>query len=374
MSCRRARLFLSALVVGWGMVGCAPGSSVQGAAPQSPAAFQSTIAQVRRFILDTMRVLGAPGASISIRKNDRLVWSEGFGSANLEQHVPVTTLTRFRIGSVSKPLTATALGLLSEQGRLDWDAPVQRYVPSFPMKRYPITVRQVAGHLAGIRHYAPGEFENQKHYGSVLEGLTIFQNDSLLFEPGTRYAYSSYGWNLLSAVVEGASGEPFLEFMARHVFGPAGMTHTIADHPDSIIPDRARFYTRSDSVGPVLNAPYVDNSYKWAGGGFLSTTEDLALFAERLLGGRLLQPATVTLLWTTQHTSDGKATGYGIGWSVTLDDHGRRRISHAGGSVGGTANLLIYPAEHLIVALLVNSDRTFVDAVGRYAEPFLATR
>jgi serine beta-lactamase-like protein LACTB len=249
---------------------------------------------------------------------------------------------------------------------------VQRYVPSFPVKRYPITVRQVAGHLAGIRHYLPGEFENQKHYKTVLEGLAIFQNDSLLFEPGTRYAYSSYGWNLLSAVVEGASGEPFLDFMARHVFGPAGMAHTVADQPDSIIPDRTRFYTRADSVGPVVNAPYVDNSYKWAGGGFLSTTEDLTLFAEQLLDGRLLKPATVSLLWTTQHTSDGKATEYGIGWGVTRDAQGRRLISHDGGSVGGTAALLVYPDEHLIVALLVNSDRTFVEAANRYAQPFLA--
>jgi len=368
---RSSRNFPALLLVGL-VVGCASGrgSAEPGAAPV--AALEPTIAGVRKFILDTMRVLGAPGAAISVRKDGHLVWSEGFGSASLEQHVPVTPLTRFRIGSVSKPLTAAALGLLSEQGRLDWDAPVQRYVPSFPVKRYPITVRQVAGHLAGIRHYLPGEFENQKHYKTVLEGLAIFQNDSLLFEPGTRYAYSSYGWNLLSAVVEGASGEPFLDFMARHVFGPAGMAHTVADQPDSIIPDRTRFYTRADSVGPVVNAPYVDNSYKWAGGGFLSTTEDLTLFAEQLLDGRLLKPATVSLLWTTQHTSDGKATDYGIGWGVTRDAQGRRLVSHDGGSVGGTAALLVYPDEHLIVALLVNSDRTFVEAANRYAQPFLA--
>jgi CubicO group peptidase (beta-lactamase class C family) len=370
---RSSRTFPNLLVAGL-VLGCASGRGTveAGASPVAAPSLQSTIAGVRRFILDTMGVLGAPGAAISVRKDGRLVWSEGFGSANLEQHVPVTPLTRFRIGSVSKPLTATALGLLSERGRLDWDAPVQRYVPSFPVKRYPITVRQVAGHLAGIRHYLPGEFENQKHYKTVLEGLAIFQNDSLLFEPGTRYAYSSYGWNLLSAVVEGASGEPFLDFMARHVFGPAGMTHTAADQPDSIITDRTRFYTRSDSVGPVVNAPYVDNSYKWAGGGFLSTTEDLTLFAEQLLDGHLLKPATVSLLWTTQHTSDGKPTEYGIGWGVTQDAHGRRLVSHAGGSVGGTANLVSYPTEHLIVAVLVNSDRPFVDAVSRYAEPFLA--
>jgi CubicO group peptidase (beta-lactamase class C family) len=343
---------------------CAPGT---GPAPAPGPA----VAEVRRFILDTMRVLGAPGAAICVRKDGRVVWSEGFGFADLEQQVPVTTQTRFRIGSVSKPVTSAALGLLSEAGKLDWDAPVQRYVPSFPVKRYPITVRQVAGHLAGIRHYKEGEFENQKHYDTVLEGLTIFENDSLLFEPGTRFEYSSYGWNLLSAVVEGASGRSFLGFMQQRVFGPAGMSHTIADFPDSIIPARARFYTRTDSVGPVVNAPYVDNSYKWAGGGFLSTAEDLAQFGQQMLDGRLLHPATVALLWTSQHTADGKATDYGIGWDVEQDSAGHRRISHSGGSVGGTARLVIYPDERLIVAVLVNSDRTFIAALPRYAEPFL---
>jgi CubicO group peptidase (beta-lactamase class C family) len=319
-----------------------------------------------------MQVLGAPGAAICVRKDGRVVWSEGFGYADLEQQVPVTTQTRFRVGSVSKPLTAAALGLLSEAGKLDWDAPVQRYVPTFPVKRYPITVRQVAGHLAGIRHYKEGEFESKKHYDTVLEGLEIFEDDSLLFEPGTRFEYSSYGWNLLSAVIEGASGQSFLDFMRQRVFVPAGMPHTGADFVDSIVPERTRFYTRTDSLGPIVNAPFVDNSYKWAGGGFLSTAEDLAQFGEEMMDGHLLRPATVTLLWTSQHTMDGKPTEYGIGWDVEQDLAGHRRISHSGGSVGGTARLIIYPAQRVIVAVLVNSDRTFIRALDRYAEPFLA--
>lgn len=284
-----------------------------------------------------MKILGAPGASISVMKDGRMIWSEGFGFADLEQRVPVTALTKFRVGSVSKPLTATALGLLYQEGKLDLDAPVQRYVPNFPQKQYPITVRQVAGHLAGIRHYRGAEFENQKHYASVTEALTIFEHDSLLFQPGAQFSYSSYGWNLVSAVVEGASGEAFLTFMQRRVFGPAGMTHTIAEHPDSIIEYRARFYTRGDSGGPILNALYVDNSYKWAGGGFLSTTEDLVRFGHQMLEGQLLRPETLQVLWASQHTSDGKETNNGIGWFTRADSLGRQRVYHSGGSMGGTA-------------------------------------
>ena len=354
------------------LVACAPRSGqAPGQVAPSSARIERAVESVRRFVTDTLRVLGTPGAAIWVMRDGQVVWSEGIGMADLEQDVPVTTTIRFRVGSVSKSLTSVALGRLDEMGRLDWDAPIQRYVPAFPAKRYPITVRQVAGHLAGIRHYREGEFENRKHYAGVTEGLEIFAADSLLFEPGTQFEYSSYGYNLLSAVIEGASGEPFLRFMQEQVFDPAGMTHTVAEEPDSVIPGRGRYYTRADSTGPVINAPYVDNTYKWASGGFVSTAEDLARFGQRLLEGQLLRKQTRDLLWTSMQTSDGKPTEYGLGWTVDTDSLGRRRVRHSGGSVGGTAQLVIYPDERLIVALLVNSDYTFVRALSRFVEPFL---
>lgn len=325
------------------------------------------IAQARRLITDTMHALGAPGAAIAVMRNGRLIWSEGFGLADVEQQVPVTRRTVFRIGSVSKPLTAAALGHLVEEGKVDLDAPIQQYVPSFPVKGYPITVRQVAGHIAGIRHYRDGEFENQRHYQTVLEGLNIFRDDSLLFPPGTRYSYSSYGWNLISAVIEAASGEPFLPYMRREVFRRAGMLHTYPEFADSIIPFRADFYSYADSQHLMLNAPYVDNSYKWAGGGFLSTAEDLATFGQAMLEHKLLKPETVALFWTSLRTTDGQETGYGIGWSTGRDSSGHRRIGHTGGAMGGTATLQIYPEEHMVIALLVNSDRTFIGIEPRIA-------
>jgi len=342
-------------------------------APTSSVA--SAIAKARSFISDTMTKVGAPGAQVTVMHHGRIIWSEGFGFADVEQGVRVSPQTRFRIGSVSKSLTSALLGKLVEQKKLDLDAPVQRYVPSFPLKRWPITTRQVGGHLAGIRHYDRNE-ENvvATHYNDVVAGLAIFQNDSLRFQPGTRYSYSSYGWNLISAVLQGAGGAPFLEQMQRQVFDAAELRHTSADQVDSIIPGRARWYTRTarGPSGKLINAPFTDNSYKWAGGGFISTTEDLVTFADAMLHGRLLDPATVKLLWTSQRTSDGKETGYGIGWGVDRDAKGRQRVSHSGGSVGGTAMLIIYPEQDFIIALLVNSDFTFVGATHSVAEFFLS--
>jgi CubicO group peptidase (beta-lactamase class C family) len=365
----RSRLAITAMgATFW--CACAPRQATEAPLSSNGSTAQAVRA-VERFITDTMRILGAPGASICVVRGGEIVWSHAFGFADLEQNVPATTETRFRIGSVSKSLTSVAIGRLVQDGQLDLDSPVQRYAPSFPVKRYPITVRQLAGHLGGIRHYLTGEFENRKHYETVTEGLAIFAADSLLFQPGVEFSYSSYGYNLLGAVIEGASGRPYLEYMSDAVLGPAGMTHTSPEHPDSIIPLRGRYYTRADSTGPILNAPYVDNTYKWPSGGYLSTAEDLARFGDRLARGLLVRPETVELLWTSMRTSDGTSTEYGIGWTVERDSVGRRRVRHSGGSVGGTAHLIIYPDDGLVVGVLVNSDYTFISAIPRFAEPFL---
>ena len=285
-----------------------------------------------------------------------MIWSEGLGAADLENNVPVTPLTKFRIGSVSKSITAAAMATLVEDGKLDLDAPVQKYAPSFPVRNYPITSRELAGHLAGIRHYAGDEFFSNRHYADVTASLDVFKNDTLLFRPGDKYSYSTYGFVLLSAVIEGAAREPFLTYVQRRVFAPIGMQNTTPEFPDSIILHRARFYTRSDSLGPIINARPVDNSNKWAGGGFISTTQDLARFGQAMLDAKILKRTTVDMLWTPQRTSDGKATTYGMGWFVRTDSTGRRYVSHGGGSVGGTAQLFIYPKEEMVFAFLFNAD------------------
>ena len=312
-----------------------------------------------------------PGISAAVGVNGEVIWAEGFGLADLEHGVSVWPETKFRIGSVSKPYTAAAVGLLVQQGRLDLDAPVQQYVPSFPEKRWPVTTRQLAGHLAGVRHYDGDEFLSAKLYATVAEGLEIFQDDTLLFEPGTRYSYSSYAWNLISAVVEGASGQQFLPYMQEMVFDPLGMINTVADYNDSIIPHRARPYMTTPQG--VVNAPYVDNSYKWAGGGFLSTPTDMVRLGMGHIGGGFLSDEMLEVLWTSQHRNDGEETGYGIGWSVGTDRDGRRLVSHGGGSIGGTTFLLLFPDDGVVVSIVGNARAPMTPGLAwTLAEPFLA--
>lgn len=296
-----------------------------------------------------------PGFAIAVAVDGQIVWSEAFGYADLEAQRAATPATQFRIGSVSKPLTAAAIAQLFETGTLDLDAPVQRYVPTFPEKGAPVTTRLVAGHLAGIRHYQGDEFTLNRRFPTVTAALSIFKDDSLLSPPGARFSYSSYGFNLLSAVVEGASREEFLAYMSRHVFKPLRMTATAPDRNDSLIPNRTRFYDRrADGGGGYSLSQTVDNSYKWAGGGFLSTAEDLVRFGSALLGPGFLKGATLEVLFTPQHTTAGETTPYGIGWFVAKDSLGHRYVYHGGGSVGGTTAFGVDRDSRVVFALVTN--------------------
>jgi serine beta-lactamase-like protein LACTB len=322
--------------------------------PAAPVAPRWAAAAARAHAIACEKLApGIPGFAIAVAVDGRIVWSEAFGYADLEAKRAATPATQFRIGSVSKPLTATAIAQLFETGKLDLDAPVQRYVPTFPDKGVPITTRLVGGHLAGIRHYKGDEFTLNRRYTTVTEALSIFKDDSLLFPPGTRFSYSSYGFNLLSAVVEGASREEFLAYMSRHVFKPLRMTATAPDKNDSLIPNRTRFYDRNIEGLYALSQP-VDNSYKWGGGGFLSTAEDLVRFGSALLGAGFLKGATLELLFTPQHTTAGEATPYGIGWFVAKDSLGHRYVYHGGGSVGGTTAFGVDRDSRVVFALVAN--------------------
>ena len=224
---------------------------------------------------------------------------------------------------------------------------------SDPDKGAVITARMLAGHLAGIRHYKDGEVDSQKHYDTVLGGLERFQNDPLVVAPGTKFSYSSYGYNLLSAAIEAASGEPFLDTEQKLVFTPLGLLRTTADQPAQIIEQRARFYSGAKGK-PKENAPYVDNSYKWAGGGFLSTTEDLVRFGSAFLKPGFLKADSLALLFTPQKTKDGSETRYGMGWFIGKSESGQKIYEHSGGSVGGSSELIVYPDAHLVVAFICN--------------------
>ena len=315
-------------------------------------------------VLAAMRARRIPGMTVAVAVDGRLVWSEGFGYAILERRVPACPDTRFRIGSVSKPITAAAMARLYDAGELALDAPIRRYVPGFPDKGYPITVRQLAGHRAGIRHYRDDmEAFNRRRFESVTESLELFQDDPLLFTPGSGHHYSSYGYVLLSAALEGASGMPFDELLRRQVFEPLRLARTGLDRFDSTAAppaDVTRFYDHVTPYvldGQVHPSPFLDMSSKWAAGGMLSTSEDLVRFGSALLPDapdRFLTPVTREMLFTPMTRLVPPIFGYGMGWMTARDAELRRLYMHFGAGSGATAWLGIYPDHRVVIAVLAN--------------------
>jgi CubicO group peptidase (beta-lactamase class C family) len=329
------------------------------------AKWATAVNQGRQFAHDGLVEQNLPGLSVAVGVRGDIVWAEGFGWADMEQRVPVAPGMRFRIGHTSKALTSAAVGLLLEKGRLHLEDEIQTYVPAFPRKQWPVTLRELMGNVAGIRHYERGEDDGQTaHCTRATDGLKTFADDPLRFEPDTQYGYSTYGWVLVSAAVEAAAKESLSSFMAAQVFTPLGMTATTFDFPSKAserIPDRVTFYQRrftGDGGEGVVPATTVDYSCFAGAGAILSTPSDLVRFGMALNGGNLLRPDTVSKLQTPQTLTSGQETEYGLGWmveEVTLAGEPTRMVHHASRSLkGGTTSFMTFPARGIVVAVTAN--------------------
>ena len=345
---------------------------------QTPKRWAEAADRARELVRTSLVEQNLPGLSVAVGSGDGIVWAEGFGWADLDTKTPVTPETWFRIGTASTVLTSAAIGLLVEQQKLGLDDEIQTYVPEFPKKEWPVTVRQLMGHTAGILNDGgdEGPFYGT-HCDRVIEAVPVFAGRDLRFEPGTRFRYSSFGWILLSAAVEAAAGEPFLTFMRKHVLDPLGMHDTVPDSMESV-PGRATAYfprfAADPRYGPDPMRP-VDVSCYAGASVYLSTPSDLVRFGLAMTGGTLLQPSTVELFQTSLRLPSGEETGYGLGWdieTVTLNGQPVRAVGHDGTLLGGmTASLVLFRDRGLVVAAIANT--SYADTAGiavRVAEAF----
>jgi serine beta-lactamase-like protein LACTB, mitochondrial len=330
---------------------------------------QKNLSQEKRLAIEKavasfMSANSVPGLSAAVVMDGEPRWSEGFGMADLENYSPATSSTLFRLGSISKPLSATAVLHLWERGKLDLDAPVQKYCPEFPQKEWPITARQLLGHLGGIRHYSPdgkGDVpeDSARHFLSMKESLQLFANDPLVAQPGMKFNYSTYGYTLIGCVFEGAASEKFIDYLRKNVFDPAEMGQTRDDDFFAVIPHRTRWYHK-DKSGIVRNAGVLDSSYKIPGGGIISSADDMAKFETAILRDKLLKRATRDLMWTSLKTTDGKETGYGLGWGI-VDKFGLHILAHTGGQQGTSTAFAVVPSRNVGVVVLCNMDEVDVN-------------
>jgi len=282
----------------------------------------------------------------------------------------------WRIASVSKPIAATAIMQLVEEGKVKLDEPIWTYIPWYPRKESNIiTVRHILTHTSGIRHYnyEGGEKESATYYPSVEAGSHVngVDQEPLQFAPGAKYLYSTYAYLLLAGIVEKASGLTYEGYLTQHIFGPAGMKTACFDRGRPIVPHRAHFYRKTDSGAEVVNAPYVDVSYKWAAGGVLATVQDLARYAIALDQGKLLKPETLAQVYAPTKLNDGTLSNYGLGWFLETDKSGRQWVYHSGGATGGAAYVFRCPAEGLAVVILCNLERP--GELKKFAQQLAAT-
>jgi len=321
------------------------------------------IREIEALISMEMSAQRIPGMSIAIATRDGSVWSNGYGMSDLENFVPAKAFTAYRTASIAKPITATAAMQLVESGALNLDAPIETYVPSFPKKQWPITTRQLLGHLAGIRGYKDGpETYLSRHYWSLSEALDVFAQDPLLHEPGSKYAYSTFGYVLAGLAVEAAGKQRFAAYLQTHIFAPAGMRSTTVDDVYTVIPNRSRGYQKTID-GTVLNAALADTSHKIPGGGLVSTAPDIVAFALAIGNGKLVREDSREMMFRRLTTNDGISTGYGLGWGIS-EFAGRRQVSHTGGQAGVSTVLRYLPKDHVVLAMMFNLEGVKFERLG----------
>ena len=340
-------------------------------------------AQAHEIVRTDLAAQNLPGVSVAVGTGGSIVWAEGFGFADLESRARVDPDTRFRIGTASTALTSAAAGLLLDQDRLKLDEKIQVYIPAFPEKPWPVTLRQVMGHVAGLRTDSGDESPLYGlHCERPVDALEEFKDKDLLFEPGTQYRYSAYDWILVSAAIEAVSGEPFVRFMRREIFEPLGMQDTRDESGPGEAPNRATAYFPRFAADPRYGpdpARDVDYSCYAGSSAFVSTPSDLVRFAMALDGGALLKPATLQLMQGSQRLSSGQDTGYGLGWdleTVTIAGDETPIVGHDGESFGGmVASLMIFPEHDLVIAVISNTAYADTYALGvKIADAFAAGR
>ncbi|SDH91546.1 serine hydrolase [Janthinobacterium sp. YR213] len=300
-----------------------------------------------------------PGVTVGFSQGD-VEWVKGYGYADLENRVPATAQSSYRLASVTKPMTAVAILQLVEQGKIDLDVPVQTYVPYFPVKPFPVTVRQLLGHLGGIDAYRDSKVEQHfKEHKDTRQSIAVFEQFDLIAEPGTRFRYTSYGYNLLGAVIEGASGESYGGYMRRHVWGPLGMDATVLDDPDVVIAHRVRGYRLAGKE--LKNSEFVDISSRFSAGGTRASVPDMLAFGRGVHDGKILSAASVAAMVQPMATRAGRLTNYGMGWEI-LPTGGRYAIAHSGQQPETVTYLYSFPSRKLTIAVAANLERVNPEA------------
>lgn len=324
---------------------------------QSSASGQTNTKKFNSFADSYFKLYKPPSVALGIKWKDSLRWTTYRGYADLENGIPATPRTLYRIASISKLITAIAIMQLVENGKINLDDDVRKYLPEFPRKKYIFTIRQVLNHTSGIRTYRNKEFDLTIYFNSTKDAVAYIAHDSLEFKPGTKYLYSTLAFNLLAAVIEKVANTTFEDYLTQKIFIPAKMSSTRFDVHKSLIPNRAKGYVRN-APRDFENAPLADLSIKYAGGGILSTVEDLLNLGSALIENKLIKSSTLDTMLVPSRMNPS----YGLGVTLNFDKKETPHFGHSGAGTGFVSNLLIYPKQKIVAVHLINlRDRNIND-------------
>lgn len=314
---------------------------------------QSKIKLFDKYLEEYLSNKKVPSISAGILRENKIIWLGAKGYSDLENNIPATFNSVYRIASLSKPITAVAIMQLYEKGLIDLDKDARTYLPSFPEKKWKFTIRQILNHTSGIRNYKEGEFHSKNFYASTSEAIKVFAYDSLSYEPGTKYEYTSLGYSLLAAIIENVTKTSFEHYLINNIFIPADMQNTYVDKQRAIIPNRVKGYEKNYERD-FINAPLADLSIKVAGGGLLSNARDLLLFSKALLEGKLINKSTLEIMFTPGKLKSGKKLGYGLGFSVKVENDSLKAVYHYGSGTGFSSMLYINTLKNIVAVDLIN--------------------
>ena len=305
------------------------------------------------YLNQYIQLKNVPSISAGLLHQDKIIWLKSAGLTDIENNVPASTSSLYRIASISKPITAVAVLQLWERGLISLDTDARAYLPNFPVKKYKFTVRQLLNHTSGIRNYREGEFDSKKFYATTDDALKLLAYDSLMFEPGTKYGYTSLGYTLLAAIVEKVSKTSFEDYLKNNIFLPSGMESTRIDKQREIILNRVKGYEKNAERN-IVNAPLADLSIKVAGGGILSTANDLLLFSKALLENKLIKQSTLDMMLRKSKLKNGTEFDDGLGFSLVFENDSLKYFERRGTGTGFSSLLLIDPKNRTASVHLIN--------------------
>lgn len=351
----RAILFRRGIVRAAACAGLALSTLAQSPAQNTPQLSDQMREQVDQIARQVLETTGVPSAAVAVVKDGTLVYAQGYGNARVEPLTPATAAMRYKIGSISKQFTATAVLMLAEQDKLSLDDPVSRFVPDLTRAKE-VSIRQLLSHTSGYQDYWPQDYVPPFMLTTITadEILTRWARRPLDFDPGTKWEYSNTNYVIAGVIVEKASGMPLLRFLSSHIFEPLGMQSVVNIDQDHLADTDPTGYMRY-ALGPPRPAPREGKGWLFAAGELAMPVTDLAKWDIAMMNQRLLKPSSYQEMQKDVLLKNGTATGYGLGITVH-NQAGRRILEHSGEVSGFTAENVVLPEDRAAIIVLTNQD------------------